>query len=75
MISSTVTYCAVSWFFESGTLSYYNGLERIGTVTTISDIWVWDLLTVDSESRSDLLTAVGNFGLILCFSPYNDCIF
>jgi hypothetical protein len=63
-ISGTVTYCAVSRLFESGLVSYCNGLERIGTVTTNSDIW--NLLTVGSESSSDLLTAIGNFELILC---------
>ena len=61
----TVTYSAVSWLFKSGTVSYCNELERIGTVTTNSDIC--DLLTVGIESRSDLLTVTGNFELILCF--------
>ena len=61
----TVTYCAVSWLTESGIVSYCNGLERIGTVTANSDIW--DLLTVDSESSSDLLTVVGNLELLHCF--------
>ena len=60
----------VSRLSESGTVPYCNGLERIGTLTTNSNIW--DLSTVGSESRSDLLSAVGNFELILCFSPYND---
>ncbi len=44
-----------------------NGLERIGIVTTNSGI-----STVGSESKSDLLSAVGNSELILCFSSYND---
>jgi hypothetical protein len=63
--SGTVTYCDVSWLSESGIVSYGNQLERIGTVT-INSV-VCDFLTVGSESRSDLLTAVGNFELILCF--------
>ena len=52
-------------FSEYGIVSYCTKLERIGIVTTNSDIC--DLLTVRSESRSDLLTAVGNFELIPCF--------
>ena len=61
----TVTYCAVSRLNESGTLPYCYELERICIVTTNSDIC--DLLTVGNESRSDLLVAVDNFELILCF--------
>jgi hypothetical protein len=68
--SSTVAYCAVSWLYESGTVSNCNELERIGIVITNSDIC--DLLTFGSESRGDLLAAVVNIELILCFLPYND---
>jgi hypothetical protein len=66
----TITYCAVLGLSESGTLSYCTELERIGTVTTNSNIC--DLLTVESESSSDLLIAVGNIELIHCLSPYTD---
>ena len=69
-ISGTATYCAASRLSQSGTVPYCNGLERIGNVNANSDIW--DLSTVGSESRSDLLFAVGNCELILCFLPNND---
>ncbi len=68
--SGTVTYCAVLGLSESGTVPYCTELERIGTKTT--NCGICDLLTVDSESSSDLLTAVGNIELMHCFSPYND---
>ena len=57
--SGTVPYCTVLGLDEVGAVSYYTELERIGTLTTISDIC--DLLTVGRESKSDLLTGVGNF--------------
>ena len=66
-ISGTETYCAVSGLSKSGSVPYCAGLERIGTLTTNSDI-----STGGSESKSDLLAAVGNSESILCFSPYND---
>ena len=62
--SSTVPLCIVSRIKESGTVSYYTELKRIGTVTTTSEIW--DLLKVGSKSKCDLLSVKGEIELIFC---------
>ena len=66
----TVPLCTVSRIKESGTVSQCTELERIGTITTNSEIC--DLLRFGSKSKCGLLSAVGEIELIFRVSVYND---
>lgn len=55
---------------EGGTVPYCTVLVRTGTVTTNSV-----LVKVGSRSKCDLLSDVGEFDSIFCFSVYNGWIF
>ena len=70
MNSGTVPLCTVSRIKESGTVPYYTELERIGNVTTNSEIC--DLLTFGSKYKCGLLSVVGEIELIFCLTVYND---
>jgi len=65
--------CTVAGVKESGTVSYCTESERIGTVTTTSEIC--DLLKVGNKSKCDLLFVVGEIELIFCFTVCNDRLF